>query len=329
MKNTIGFKYSLIKEKRLTHDEVFTMVAIELAAEPSMKEGVFYVNYERALYITLGKMYTRSDWTRFLEAINELTKKGLFIVQDNLNNRMVLAKIPFIDTIVTRHFVILDKDEINKIFSSNVANSRMILTFYILLLSMRDGAWFLDKRVRYKVVHMSKSFIAKYTGVNIKTVSEYVQRLASLKVIAIASPKRLYSDTYRNLSCLYSSYSDLEALNIYIDLYHPGRYNILGSSFPDDFEALSDDERANRRRSYLTKYRWLKEGKTYSREEVYQIKKACEEYNRKQLAKQKENLEKDMDFYPKLKDMSVFDDYDFSDLEKMDQFKIPGVNPFA
>lgn len=329
MRNTIGFKHLLIKEEHLTYEEVFVMTAISLVAESTEREGVYYVNYEDAMYFAFGKKFSYNDSMRFHFGLSSLENRGFFSVEEKINSHIVIAKVPFIVTPCEHHFVVIKRSDINRIFLSDIPNPKMLLTFYIQLMAMRDGSRQLDKEFRFKIVHMAKSFISKSTELNIKTVREYIKQLSSLKLIVVACPKRSCNDKERHVTCLYSSYEDIDALTSYINKYHSGKYYAPGTYFNDEYETLSYEEKANRYRGYLSKYRWLKEGKTYSREEVYQIKKACEEYNRKQLAKQKENLEKDMDFYPKLKDMSVFDDYDFSDLEKMDQFKIPGVNPFA
>lgn len=325
MKENIGIKYSLIKNNYLTCEEVFTMIAISLAAEKTNKDGLYYVNYEDSIYFSLRKVYTRNDYTRFCLGLSALEKRGLFNVEEKINSHIVIAKVPFLVDKKDTNYILLEINEINRILDGNLGEAIRLLKFYIQLLSMRDGSKMIKNEYRFKIIHMPQWYIKKETGLNIKSIAKYLKTLEEKRVIAVSCPKNNSGAGRKKLSNFYSRYKDINILANYVDEIGKGRY----LSPYGDFNEVSSIEKMNRSRSYLAKYRWFKEGKTYSREEVYQIKKACEEYNRKQLAKQKENLEKDMDFYPKLKDMSVFDDYDFSDLERMDQYKLPGVNPFV
>lgn len=330
MKSSITVDFSIIRDKQLNADEVHTLIGLLFSAQSLGKKNTYFVNYEDALYSMYEKL---PDLGSFKLGVKALEKKGLIKLKEDISSVSKVFSIPFISKPKPGFWMTIKRNDILKITSCKRINKKELLRFYILLLSMRDVSRSLDDKYKFKIVNVGHALIEREVGLSDKTVSSYLKLLSSKKLIVVAKPRTSFAvhSYFRNL---YAAYEDKDILTSYVMNEYIDVYNVLGEDEVDednhvviDLNSMMEEKRNNSRKR-LAMYGWMLRGKEYPIEDVYEIKKAVEEYNKRQRERYLEKLDTDNPCELVQKDMSIFDGYDFTQLERLDNIKVAGSEVF-
>ena len=163
----------------------------------------------------------------------------------------------------------------------------------------------------------------KKLNLNYRTISKYIELLRRLNLIILARPK-YEKGAEKGLQCYYALYEDYQSLRDFVNetgkKYHIEYYK--GS------ELAQDEIDGLHLRKYIAKYTWMKRGKEYPLEEVAEIKKAIEWYNKRNLEYYNRCIEEGVECELVQKNMSVFKKYDLSEYEDVKPKRIFDLDTF-
>lgn len=309
---TMGRKW--IEDFQLSGNAIMAMLGLKFSSTRYIAEDEFIVDYQTALYYLYEDDY-QNHLDQFKDGLEELKKKRLYIELKDISKTAKVCKGSFFSSMeLDAGWIRISLKNIRKVLSADGINSRNLLKLYIEMLLSRNGSYKLDPKFRYKIMTMPVNYYSKVLNLNERTISKYISVLCKLKLIVKAKPK--HTDIGGNfLRNYYAAYSDVKLLEEYLKKEVSTSYQICYTEKEVDQqkEIISF---ANDSRKKLAKYIWLLKGKEYPSHEVYEIKKAVQNYNDRQMAVYQNCLKKGKPCELVQKDMSIFDKYDFSEYEQ-------------
>ena len=334
MKDFFGVDVSLFRKYDLSPDAVCAFTGITMAAQKCKKfcgENYYFCSFIDIVYSLYDRRYTKKEEDSVNKGIHELLDKKIIRCEEFVEYKYLLAHFPYY--MEKPGWTLFHRVDIRHILEQDKKNKKQILKFYMQLLGLRYGGRKISKKYKFKFVLFSQEDIARMLKLSEKTLRNYIQELMQLNIIVGAKPIKYDVGGHKNN--IYADALDRKLLQDYIENELEEEYCIIGETvIPETEKDVEENKKINilrkkrDSRSYLAKYRWFKTGKKYSLEDIYYIKKACEEYNYRQIKQQEKSLAMGNIYEPTFKDMSVFDGYDFSDFERMEKIKVPG-DPFT
>ena len=250
-----------------------------------------------------------------IEALDELEKKDLIKVIETSGKTYVWDCSKLHVDIENEFFNTVTSEEVNKIFQIKGVDSFLLLRYFVCVMSTISTTIEVKVDVNYSksncVGNMTINYIARICGIRDSTAMEYNKLLEENGLIYIyRQPIYMINRKSKALSRLPNVYGR-PCDKIFIDTFAKNERDFKkGKDWYDTRNKQLDE-----RRKLAQRYNQLCMGndKNYNEEDIIAIFTYVVEENKRyeELSEKKNNS----DFLEKLRDLSVFDKYDFIQME--------------
>lgn len=264
-----------------------------------------------AYYLTGEISQQRNRITDYIKCgINELEEKGIIIKQKEFSKHYILdCRNLWINT-NTGNFTKIFFDEVQQIFRIKNINNFSLLryfTFIIGTLNWNITVYLVNGEYKNGIVgNFTIDYLADKVGISVRSAIEYNKILEREKLLYITRQKDFVIDEKNNiksLSNIYGRYCDME----YIETFANNQKKYKESYIYKQ----NNQEETNRKRRLAQMYIQLLKGggKNYTEKEIKDIYKYVVNENQKYERMYEKN--KCEDYLDKIRDVDVFDKYDF------------------
>nr|WP_242976795.1 hypothetical protein [Clostridium sp. 3-3] len=241
-------------------------------------------------------------------AINSLLEKGY--ITGNISSRdSYILNFNSLNVDTTKEkYTVLEIDDMRKIMESQYKSKLQLFRYYIYLMDSINSkiTVFLEggKSKNNVVGHQTQEYLSSITGLSTRTIIRYNTMLEELCVIYVSRADDFTVNDKGEISQLpnvYGRYTDKDYIKKYSKDY---------SQYMSGHRQVQvKKQEANDNRKLAQKYHWLCKGHKYPDDEIIKIYNYILQSNKKYEALyDKEGYE---DYLNKIKDLSVFDNYDF------------------
>lgn len=317
-------RQAVVMNPDIDGDGVFAMLGIILSSKKYLGDDEYIININVATHMLLGRNPNKSEMAHFKNGFQELINQGLIELKFDFDQYTSVIVAPFCNQTIKKGeiWTRIPLEAIHKIMGLDSVNCRDVLRLYIAMVFARNASKSMGE-YRFKIITSTQGYFAKKLNLNYRTISKYIELLRRLNLIILARPK-YEKGTEKGLQCYYALYEDYQSLRDFVNetgkKYHIEYYK--------DSELAQDEIDGLHLRKYIAKYTWMKRGKEYPLEEVAEIKKAIEWYNKRNLEYYNRCLEEGVECELVQKNMSVFKKYDLSEYEDVKPKRIFDLDTF-
>lgn len=335
----IYLRKQVTENKEISDEGIAVYCALRKFYTTSEKE--YYISINMLAYALSGKTecdkvsgkveHSRSFIDAINRGLNDLVSLELITIKSNVGKReyiLDLSNLYFTTDKVTEtkdYFSIIRLDEIQSIMniSEKVDNSEKVdkckrvdkcklLRYYIALIgSFNQSADMGD--YKGKVSGVSIEYLSEISNVSDRSIFDYNKLLVDAKILYIYHfGDFLYSDgEVKTISNGYGRYED----RFLVDAFCNMKKGMKGYKTTKGNKV----KRANNTKSVVMKYNALCNGKVYEKETIIEIYEGIVEFNNR--------MDSQGEYYEdRKKDMSVFDNYDYLNIDKDTSLSIDEYN---
>lgn len=239
--------------------------------------------------------------TSITDALQHLIDYGILNVIEKKQQHLLVSKI---EPDFTSQFITIDYSEFKKIMSSNVGHKMKMLRYYLKFISTLNWNQIIlvnDESKKGIIGDCSLKHLSKLMNISENTVINVVQKLEKLKLIYVfRSDYYWYKGNDIQIPVnIYGRFKDKE----YIFTYAKQVEEELKQ------KKRSNSQDGNNGRKLFQMYYWLIKGKKYSDDEIQLIYDHIKEHNDKM--NEFYNNSDDEKYLKKIKDMSIFENFNF------------------
>jgi len=241
-------------------------------------------------------------------AINSLLEKKYLIGEKISKDSFILNCSSLNVDTAKEKYTVLEIGEMRKIMESKYKNRLQVFRYYIFLTDSINSkiTVFLEsgKSKNNVVGHQTQEYLSTVTGLSTRTIIRYNTMLEEMHVIYVSRADDFTINDKGEISQLpnvYGRYTDKDYIKKYSKDY---------SQYKSGHRQVQEKrQEANDNRKLAQKYHWLCKGHQYPDEEIVKIHSYVLQSNKKYEALY--DKEGNEDYLNKIKDLSVFDNYDF------------------
>ena len=205
-------------------------------------------------------------------------------------------------------YTYLFQGDVDKIVKSNFANKVQVFRYYVYLMdsiNTKTTVYLVDGKFKNNIIgHQTQEQLSATSGLSTRTIMRYNTILEELKIIYVCRSGDFSIDDKGLISQFPNVYGR------YVNKDYIQKYALDYNQYKDGYRQVQKKKgETNDNRKLAQKYYWLCRGHQYSEEEISRIYGYVIQNNKKyESLFDKEGNE---DYLNKIKDLSVFDNYDF------------------
>ena len=312
----INEEITLLIPERLVTDKTFSNYSLAVyctlhaLSVPTHLQIQCITQQEIEFYLT-GKISKRRIISDYIKCgINELVDNGIIIKIDELSKHYVLDCSNLLINTDSIKFTAITFNEVQKIFQVKNINNFLLLRYFVLLIGTISGkitVYLENGEYKNRVVgNFTIDYLSDLSGIGIRTIIEYNKILEKIGLIYIYRQEDFVLDKENNikrLNNIYGRASDIE----YVTMFAKNQ-----QKYYESYKYLeNNNKKANNKRRLAQMYQQLIKGggKDYSEQDIKEIYKYVitenEKYERMYLKNKCE------DYLDKIRDVSIFDKYEF------------------
>ncbi|GEM_PF-1144274 len=306
MKKNITLKNKILQDNNLSDNAICVYTALMNIYH--FGQDNYYINYNLLAFQLFGNSnFTRYDVNNIKNGFNQLIDKNIISIVEELGKNEFMVNLPdfYVDKDKDYRLIAEGKD-IETIFNLCNVNKFALLRYYLTLLStvhFKTTIEFNGKDINNFVGFMTQDYICELTNISKKVILNYNTLLEENKLIYIYrhNKKVLFDDgNIKTLGNQYGKYKNKEYIEHYaVYVYEDKHYSIINKD-SDDNKIVKDNQIG---RSLSAKYNAMLNGKVYDIETIKEIYFYIKANN--------EKYSKDEYYKDKIKDLSIFDKYNF------------------
>jgi hypothetical protein len=241
-------------------------------------------------------------------AINSLLQNK-YLVGEKISKDSFILNYSSLNVDTTKEkYTVLEIGEMRKIMESQYKNRLQVFRYYIFLvdsINSKISVYLENGELKNNVIgNQTQEYLSSVSGLSTRTIIRYNSMLEELCVIYVSRADDFTVNDKGEISQLpnvYGRYTDKDYIKKYSKDY--GQYK------SGHRQVQAKKQEANDNRKLAQKYHWLCKGHKYPDDEIIKIYSYIVKSNKKYEALyDKEGYE---DYLNKIKDLSVFDNYDF------------------
>lgn len=205
-------------------------------------------------------------------------------------------------------YTYLFQTDIDKIMKSSISTKLQLFRYYVFLMdsiNTKTTVLLVDGKSKNNVIgHQTQESLSAISGLSTRTIIRYNELLEKLNVIYVCRSDDFKLDEKGLVSQfpnVYGRYVNMEYIKKYAKDYkeYKGSYK----------QVQKRKNETNDNRKLAQEYNWLCKGSKYTNDEIIRIYNYIMQNNKKYEALY--DKEGNEDYLSKIKDLSVFDNYDF------------------
>ena len=313
----IYLRKQVTENKEISDEGIAVYCALRKFYTTSEKE--YYISINMLAYALSGKTecdkdsgkveHSRSFIDAIVRGLDDLVRTKLVVIKSNVGKReyiLDLSELYFTTDKVTEtkdYFSIIRLDEIQSILNiSGKIDKCKLLRYYIALIGSFNQSADMGE-YKGKVSGVSIEYLSEISNVSDRSIFDYNKLLVDAKILYIYHfGDFLYSDgEVKTISNGYGRYED----RFLVDAFCNMKKGMKGYKTTKGNKV----KRANNTKSVVMKYNALCNGKVYEKETIIEIYEGIVEFNNR--------MDSQGEYYEdRKKDMSVFDNYDYLNIDK-------------
>ncbi|WP_143322621.1 hypothetical protein [Clostridium sp. HBUAS56010] len=298
----------LSRSPTATDYEILTYFYLKLLS-PLSEIDRYYINIDALLFAIYGNCnYGLKIRRNVYAAINSLVSNGYISGIRQGKDSFIIDTVSLNVDKSKEKYTLLFQHDVDKIMKSSHSIKLQLFRYYVYLMdsvNTKTTVYLVDGKSKSSVVgYQTQEQLSSVSGLSTRTIIRYNTMLEELSVIYVCRSDDFTIDKDGLLSQfpnVYGRYTNREYIQKYAQDY---------KQYKKSYKQVQKKKgETNDNRKLAQKYYWLCRGHQYSEEEISRIYCYIVQNNKKYESLYDE--EGNEDYLNKIKDLSVFDNYDF------------------